>query len=59
LDAKQMFIATVLLAVSFPCVATFFVFVKELGAKALLKAVGIMLITGVILGVLLNFVVMR
>lgn len=55
LSAKQLFISSTLLAISFPCVATFVVIWKELGFKALAKATLIMLIISVIVGTLLNF----
>jgi ferrous iron transport protein B len=54
LNAKQLFISTTLLALSFPCVATFAVLLKELGYRDLLKAFMIMIITGVLVGVVLN-----
>ena len=57
LTAKQLFISATLLAISFPCVATFVVLLKELGIKDLLKATGIMIITTLIVGTLLNFVI--
>jgi len=57
LSIKQFFIATVLLAISFPCVATFFVLFRELGLKDFLKSVSIMLLTGLIVGVLLNLAI--
>jgi ferrous iron transport protein B len=57
LTTKQLFIAATLLAASFPCVATFVVLLKELGVKDLLKATGIMIITTLIVGSLLNFVI--
>lgn len=57
LTAKQLFIAATLLAVSFPCVATFVVLLKELGIKDLLKATGIMIATTLIVGTLLNFAI--
>jgi ferrous iron transport protein B len=55
LTVKQLFIAATLLAISFPCVATFAIMLKELGFKALIKATAIMLITGLIVGAILNF----
>jgi ferrous iron transport protein B len=55
LTIKQLFIATTLLAISFPCAATFMVLLKELWFKALLKATGIMILTGILVGVILNF----
>jgi ferrous iron transport protein B len=59
LTVKQLFIATTLLAISFPCVATFMVLWKELGFKALLKAAGIMILTGMLVGGILNFSILR
>jgi ferrous iron transport protein B len=56
LSAKQLFIAAVLLAVTFPCIATFVIFLKELGLKALIKAILIMIGVAVMVGALLNFV---
>lgn len=55
LTVKQMFIAAILLAVSFPCIATFAVLFRELGIKGLIKATAIMIITGLIVGAALNF----
>ncbi len=55
LTAKQLFIAATLLAVSFPCIATFAVLFKELGFRDLLKATAIMIIVGLIVGAILNF----
>jgi ferrous iron transport protein B len=57
LTAKQMFISTVLLAISFPCIATFAVLLKELGMKYLLYAIAIMLIVGLVVGGVLNFTI--
>ncbi len=57
LDVKQLFISAVLLAVSFPCAATFVVFFRELGFKDLLKAILIMTAVALITGSLLNFVI--
>ncbi|MFH0912953.1 MAG: nucleoside recognition domain-containing protein [Candidatus Omnitrophota bacterium] len=55
LTVKQLFIAATLLAVSFPCVATFVVLFKELGFKDLVKATAIMIVVGLIVGTMLNF----
>jgi ferrous iron transport protein B len=55
LNAKQLFISSVLLAISFPCIATFIVLLKELGLKDLIKSTTIMIITALIVGSLLNF----
>jgi ferrous iron transport protein B len=59
LNIKQLFIASTLLAVSFPCVATFFVLLKELGLKALLKSTLLMIGISILVGTLLNFVILR
>jgi ferrous iron transport protein B len=59
LTAKQLFIAATLLAVSFPCVATFVVLLKELGVKYLIKATSVMILISIIVGALLNFVILR
>jgi ferrous iron transport protein B len=59
LTVNQLFIAATILAVSFPCVATFVVMWKELGVKYLIKATLVMIITSIIVGSLLNFVVLR
>jgi len=59
LTVKQMFIAATLLAVSFPCIATFVILLKELGLKDLIKATFLMLITGLVVGVVLNFGILR
>ncbi|MDD5108501.1 MAG: ferrous iron transporter B [Candidatus Omnitrophica bacterium] len=57
LTVKQLFITAVLLAISFPCVATFIVFFKELGLKDLIKATLIMFFVALVTGSLLNFVI--
>lgn len=59
LSAKQLFIAVTLLAVSFPCIATFMILFKELGVKYLVKATGIMILVGLIVGTILNFGILQ
>lgn len=54
LTVKQLIIASTLLAVYFPCVATFAVLVKELGFKEMLKSTFVMLVTTLVVGTLLN-----
>jgi len=54
LNLKQLVIASVILAMYFPCVATFTTMAKELGVKDMLKSIGIMLISTVIVGGILN-----
>ncbi|MDD5568080.1 MAG: ferrous iron transporter B [Candidatus Omnitrophica bacterium] len=56
LSIKQLFIACVLLAVSFPCVATFVIMFRELGWKDFLKSCAIMLMAMLAVGASLNFV---
>lgn len=59
LTAKQLFISATLLAISFPCVATFVVLFKELGLKDLIKATAIMIVTAIVVGTALNFGIIR
>jgi len=56
LTAKQLVISSTVLAMFFPCVATFVVLARELGAKDLLKAVGIMIAAALIMGSLQNLI---
>jgi len=59
LSVKQLFIATTLLAISFPCIATFMILFKELGVKYLVKATVIMILVGLIVGTILNFGILQ
>jgi ferrous iron transport protein B len=56
LTAKQLVISSTVLAMFFPCVATFVILARELGVRDLLKAVGIMLAAVLIMGSLQNLV---
>ena len=56
LTAKQLVISSTVLAMFFPCVATFVILARELGAKNLLKAIGIMIVAALIMGSLQNLV---
>ncbi|MCJ7791634.1 MAG: ferrous iron transporter B [Dehalococcoidia bacterium] len=56
LTAKQLVISSTVLAMFFPCVATFVILARELGARDLLKAVGIMIAAALIMGSLQNLV---
>ncbi|MCK4233096.1 ferrous iron transporter B [candidate division WOR-3 bacterium] len=56
LSLKQLVIASVVLAMYFPCVATFAVMVRELGIKDMLKSVLIMIIATLIVGGILNLI---
>lgn len=54
LTAKQLTVAVTALAMFFPCIATFIVLLKELGTIDTLKSIGIMLISSLLVGGLLN-----
>lgn len=56
LTAKQMVIGSVVLTMFFPCIATFVVLLKELGLKDFLKSAGIMIISSMVVGAILNIV---
>jgi ferrous iron transport protein B len=56
LTAKQLVISSIVLAMSFPCVATFAILARELGVRDMLKATGIMIASALIVGGLLNLV---
>lgn len=59
LSIKQMFIAATLLAISFPCVATFMVLWKELGFRDLVKSILIMVVISIIVGGALNLFILH
>ena len=54
LSLKQIIIASVVLTMYFPCVATFSVLLKEFGVYGMLKAASIMLVSALVVGGLLN-----
>ena len=54
LTIKQLIISSTILAVYFPCIATFMVLLRELGVKDMIKSMTIMIITAVIVGGVLN-----
>jgi ferrous iron transport protein B len=56
LTAKQLVVSSTVLAMFFPCVATFVVLTRELGIKDMLKATGIMIVAALVMGGLLNLV---
>lgn len=56
LTNKQLVIGCTILAIYFPCIATFIVLVKELGIKDMIKSALIMLLTTIIVGTILNLV---
>jgi ferrous iron transport protein B len=56
LTARQLVISSTVLAMFFPCVATFVILARELGVRDLFKAIGVMLIAVLIMGSLQNLV---
>ena len=56
LTAKQLVISSTVLAMLFPCVATFVILARELGVRDLLKAVGVMIAAALVMGSLQNLV---
>ena len=59
LSANQLFIGATLLAISFPCVASFVVLAKELGLRGLIKSTLIMIGISIIVGSMLHFLILR
>ncbi|MDD3296325.1 MAG: ferrous iron transporter B [Candidatus Omnitrophica bacterium] len=55
LSLHQIIVGVTILAVYFPCMATFVVLAKELGLKDMIKSIIIMIFTAVSIGALLNF----
>ena len=56
LTTKQLVIACTILAIYFPCMATFIMMVRELGIRDMLKSAGIMIVTTLVVGSILNIV---
>jgi len=56
LSLKQLIVASVVLSMYFPCVATFTTLIKELGIIDMLKSAIIMIITSLIVGSFLNLI---
>ncbi|HCP60008.1 MAG TPA: ferrous iron transporter B [Dehalococcoidia bacterium] len=56
LSAKQLVVGSVVLAMFFPCIATFVVLLRELGVVNMVKAAGIMIAAALITGGMLNLV---
>ncbi len=54
LTLKQLIIAIVLLTMSFPCIATFVVLVRELGIADMIKAALLMVSSALFVGMILN-----
>ena len=56
LTTKQLVIGSTILAVYFPCIATFVVLIRELGIKDMLKSALIMITVALLVGTVLNFI---
>ena len=56
LTLKQLVIASVVLSMFFPCIATFSVMLRELGIKDMIKSAGIMITSSIIVAGILNMV---
>jgi ferrous iron transport protein B len=56
LTAEQLVIGSVVLAMFFPCIATFVVLVRELGVVGMLKSAGIMVTVALLTGAILNLI---
>jgi ferrous iron transport protein B len=56
LTAEQLVVGSVVLAMFFPCMATFVVLLRELGVTGMLKAAGIMITVALLVGGLLNLI---
>jgi len=56
LTTKQLVVGSTILAVYFPCIATYIVLIRELGIKDTLKSTVIMVVVALLIGVLLNLI---
>ncbi|MFC2038575.1 FeoB small GTPase domain-containing protein [Chloroflexota bacterium] len=56
LTAGQLVVGSVVMAMSFPCIATFAVLIRELGTLNMLKSAAIMIVASLLVGGLLNLV---
>ena len=56
LSPEQLVVGSVVLAMFFPCIATFVVLLRELGVVNMLKSAGIMVIAALLTGSLLNLI---
>jgi ferrous iron transport protein B len=59
LNAQQMVVATTVLSLYFPCVATFAVLIKELGIRDTAKATAVMLATALLVGGAMRWALVR
>ena len=58
LTPKQLVVSVTVLAMSFPCIATFVILFKELGLKRLLASTGIMLAVVLAAGAVLKLILL-
>jgi len=56
LTAEQLVVGSVVLAMFFPCIATFVILLRELGAVNMLKSAGVMISATLITGGILNLI---
>jgi len=56
LTAEQLVVGSVVLAMFFPCIATFVILLRELGMVNMLKSAAIMICVALITGGLLNLI---
>jgi len=56
LSAQQLVVGSVVLAMFFPCIATFVVLLRELGVVGMLKSAGIMITSALVVGGILNLI---
>jgi len=56
LTTKQLVVGSTILAVYFPCIATYMVLIRELGVKDMLKTTLIMITVALLTGALLNLI---
>jgi len=56
LSPEQLVIGSVVLAMFFPCIATFTVMIRELGVTGMLKSAGIMIVAALVAGGILNLI---
>ncbi|UCG35208.1 MAG: ferrous iron transporter B [Candidatus Omnitrophota bacterium] len=56
MSLRQLIVGASILGIYFPCAATFFVLVRELGAKDMIKSIFIMLSCAVSVGAILNVI---
>ena len=56
LTANELVVASVVLAMFFPCIATFVVLLRELGVGSMFRSAGVMITAALITGGILNLI---